>query len=192
MLLCVGGAMDKEKGFPKRKSTRLKNFDYSSEGAYFITICVRSRIHILSEIIKLNYPYADKTMGLSVGEGLAPPEFTVILKPCGEIVREQLRLIETRFPSVTVEDYVIMPDHIHAIIFLHENAGGASPSPTLDNVICAFKSLTSRICKQRLGIEGIFQRSSAEHIIRDAKDYEIRRNYIYTNPERWYYRSLNT
>jgi REP element-mobilizing transposase RayT len=73
--------------------------------------------------------------GIVVGEGLAPPEITVKLKPCGEIVKEQLQLIETRFPSVTVEDYVIMPDHIHAVIFLHGKAGGASPSPTLDDVV---------------------------------------------------------
>ena len=72
-----------------------------------------------------------------VGEGLAPPdvappEITVKLKPCGEIAKEQLQSIETRFPDVTIEDYVIMPDHIHAIIFLHEKTGGASPSPTLE------------------------------------------------------------
>ena len=81
----------------------------------------------------------EKTNRSAVGEGLAPPEITVKLKPCGEVVREQLQLIETRFLGVTVEDYVIMPDHIHAVIFLHGKAGGASPSPTLDDVICAFK-----------------------------------------------------
>ena len=170
--------MDKEKELPKRKPTRLKNFDYSSAGAYFVTICIRDRMNILSEI--------------AVGEGLAPPEITVKLKPCGEVVKEQLQLIEARFPSVTIEDYVIMPDHIHAVIFLHEKAGGASPSPTLDDVICAFKSLTSRSCKQKYGIEKMFQRSSAEHIVRDRDDYETRRMYIYENPMRWYYKHLKT
>ena len=135
---------------------------------------------------------ADKTGGIAEGEGLAPPEFTVKLKPCGEIVKEQLQLIEIRFQGVTVEDYVIMPDHIHAVIFLHRKAGGASPSPTLDDVICAFKSLTSRSCKQKYGIEKMFQRSSAEHIVRDREDYETRRKYIYENPKRWYYKYLNT
>ena len=67
-----------------------------------------------------------------------------------------------------------------------------SPSPTLDDVICAFKSLTSRICKQKYGIEKMFQRSYAEHIVRDREDYEIRRKYIYENPMRWYYKYLNT
>ena len=139
--------MDNDQKLPKRKSTRLKNFDYSSQGAYFITICVRDRMRIPSEIVKTDLTATDKTTGISVGEGLAPPEFTVKLKPCGKIAKEQLQLIETRFSSVTIEDYVIMPDHIHAVIFLHEKAGGASPSPTLDDVICAFKSLTSRSCK---------------------------------------------
>ena len=183
--------MDNDKDLPKRKSTRLKNFDYSSVGTYFVTICIRDRMQILSEIVRTDLTSADETIGIAVGEGLAPPEFMVKLKPCGEIVKEQLQLIETRFPSVTVEDYVIMPDHIHAVIFLHGKAGGASPSPTLDDVICAFKSLTSRSCKQKYGIEKMFQRSSAEHIVRDRDDYETRRKYIYENPKRWYYKYLN-
>ncbi|MBQ4599420.1 MAG: hypothetical protein IJB19_05875 [Clostridia bacterium] len=182
--------MDKENELPKRKPTRLKDFDYSTPGAYFVTICTRDRKHIFSEIVIPNAATTEVTNS-AVGEGLAPPEYGVKLKPCGEVVQEQLRSLETRFPSVTIEDYIIMPDHIHAILFLHEHAGGASPSPTLDGVLCAFKSLTSRICKQRYGIEKIFQRSSAEHIIRDREDYETRRKYIYENPMRWYYKYLN-
>ncbi len=184
--------MNNEKELPKRKPTRLKYFDYSSIGAYFVTICTRDRMQILSEIVKTNFITTGETKDSAVGEGLAPPEFMVRLKPCGEIVKKQLQLIENRFPSVTVEDYVIMPNHIHVIIFLHENAGGASPSPTLDDVICAFKSLTSRNCKRRFGIEKMFQRSSAEHIIRDMEDYETRRKYIHENPMRWYYDELYT
>ncbi len=183
--------MDNNEDLPKRKSTRLKDFDYSSIGAYFVTICVRDRMHILSEIVKTDLTATYKTNNSAVGEGLAPPEITVKLKPCGEIAKEQLQLIETRFQNVTVEDYVIMPDHIHAVIFLHEKAGEASPSPTLDDVICAFKSLASRSCKQKYGIEKMFQRSSAEHIVRDREDYETRRKYIYENPKRWYYKHLN-
>ena len=62
--------MDKEKELPKRKPTRLKNFDYSSAGAYFVTICIRDRMNILSEIVKTDLTATDKTNGLSVGEGL--------------------------------------------------------------------------------------------------------------------------
>ena len=199
--------MDKEKELPKRKSTRLKYYDYSSTGVYFVTICIRDRKQILSKIVKTVRLVTGETEifvvgeGLAppaqiaadqvVGEGLAPPEYAIKLKPCGEIVKEQLQQIENRFPSVSVKDYVIMPDHIHMILYLRKNAGGASPSPTLDDVICAFKSLTSRDCKRRYGIEKMFQRSSAEHIIRDREDYETRRKYIYENPKRWYYKYLN-
>ncbi len=180
-----------KKELPKRKSTRLKNFDYSTIGAYFITICTRDRLQILSEVVKTDFATTTETFNFAVGEGLAPPAFlkySIMLKPCGEVAKEQLQLIEKHFPSVTVKDFVVMPDHIHAIIFLHENAGGASPSPTLNDVICAFKSLTSRICKQKYGIERIFQRSSADHIVRDREDYETRRKNIYENPMRWYYK----
>ena len=64
--------MDKEKELPKRKPTKLKNFDYSSAGAYFVTICIRDRMHILSEIVKTDLTAADKTNRSAVGEGLAP------------------------------------------------------------------------------------------------------------------------
>ena len=183
--------MDKEKALPKRKSTRLKNYDYSSTGAYFVTICIQDRKQILSEIIKTTRPITDESGNSMVGEGPRSLAYSVRLKPCGEVVREQLKLIEQRFPSVSVKDYIIMPNHIHAILQKRKEAGGASPSPTLDDVICAFKSLTSRSCKRKYGVEKMFQRSYAEHIIRDMEDYETRRNYIYENPKRWYFKYLN-
>ena len=68
--------MDNENELPKRKSTRLKNFDYSSAGAYFVTICIRDRMHILSEIVKTDFAATNKTINDAVGEGLAPPVFS--------------------------------------------------------------------------------------------------------------------
>ena len=79
--------MDKEKELPKRKPTRLKNFDYSSAGAYFVTICIRDRMNILSEILKTDLTATDKTNGLSVGEGLAPPGFLCKYAPCGAVIK---------------------------------------------------------------------------------------------------------
>jgi REP element-mobilizing transposase RayT len=183
--------VNEEKELPKRKSTRLKNYDYSSTGVYFVTICTQDRKQILSEIIRVHQSFTDTSENSAVGEGLAPPVYIVNLKSCGEIVKEQLQQVEQRFPNVSVKDYVIMPDHIHVILYLRKETGGASPSPTLDDVICAFKSLISRVCKQKHGIEKIFQRSSADHIIRDREDYETRRKYIYENPKRWYYKHMN-
>ena len=181
--------MNKQSELPSRKPTRLRNFDYSSSGVYFVTICTQDRKQILSEVIKTNPTVAKQTNDFTVGEGLAPPEYSTKLKPCGEVAAEQLKMLENRFPTVSIEDFVIMPDHIHAIVFLHTSTGGASPSPTLNDVICAFKSLTSRICKRRYGIEKTFQRSYAEHIVRNWEDYDTRKNYIYENPARWYYKN---
>ena len=200
-----------ENTLPKRKSTRLRYFDYASKGAYFVTICTQERKQLLSEVF---LPYSQiypQTKCQPVGEGLAPPATfplfvpddavaKIQLKPCGEIAEKQLLLLEKRYPSVAILDYVIMPDHIHAIIFLNNdtieetnqsNAGGASPSPTLSEVICSFKSLTARACKQKYGVERMFQRSYAEHIIRDYKDYETRKAYIQQNPIRWYCKQLS-
>ena len=98
-----------EKELPKRKPTRLKNFDYSSAGAYFVTICIRARMNILSEIVKENLAATDKANGLAVGEGLAPPEFTVKLKPCDKVVKEQLQLIETRFQALRLKIMLLCP-----------------------------------------------------------------------------------
>ena len=168
-----------------RKPTRLKGFDYSSVGAYFVTICTGDRRRVLSEVVKTE---------LFVGEGLAPPAafptHSVKLLPCGQIAEKQLRLLEERFPNVSVEDYMIMPDHIHVIILLKEATGGASPPPTLNDVVCAFKSLTSRECKRQYGVETLFQRSFSEHIIRDETDYSVRKNYLRENPLRWYYKHI--
>ena len=189
-----------------RKPTRLQNFDYGTTGAYFVTICTQDRQRILSEIIKPNIPASNCSADFQpVGEGLAPP--AVRLTKIGEIVEEQLLSLEDRYSHVEIIDYVIMPDHIHAIIFLRGASGGASPSPTsyraqcdatvaesfkckpitLNDVVCAFKSLTSRDCKKQFGLSKLFQRSFYDHVIRDRNDYETRKKYIYENPIKWYY-----
>ena len=200
-----------ENTLPKRKSTRLRYFDYASKGAYFVTICTQERRQLLSEVFLPSSQIYPKTKCQPVGVGLAPPASfplfvpddvvtKIKLKPCGQIAEKQLLLLEKRYPSVAIWDYVIMPDHIHAIIFLNNdtieetnqsNTGGASPSPTLNDIICSFKSLTARACKQKYGVERMFQRSYAEHIIRDYKDYETRKAYIQQNPIRWYCKQLS-
>ncbi len=183
--------MNKEKELPRRKHPRLDNYDYSSAGAYFVTICTQDRRRVLSHV---------------VGRGLAPAgtpkiEYTSF----GEIAEKQLFLLEVRYPHLTIDKYVIMPDHIHAIMILdgkaaeaslchaakdvvctHESmAAGASPCPTIMDIVCAYKSLTSRECKKN-GFDGkLFQTSFYEHIIRGKEDYEEIAKYIYENPMRW-------
>ena len=78
-----------------------------------------------------------------------------------------------------------MPNHIHVIFVLLENTGGASPSPTISNIVCAFKSLCVRAAKAE-GFEGkLFQRSFYDHVIRGREDYEQIKRYIYENPQNW-------
>ena len=170
--------MDKEKELPKRKHPRLDNYDYSSAGAYFVTICTENRRCVLSRI---------------VGRGLAPAETTGIEYTLfGEIAEKQLFLLEDRYPYLAIDQYIIMPNHIHAIMILNGEAAGASPRPTITDIVCAYKSLTTRECKKN-GFEGkLLQTSFYEHIIRGREDYEEIARYIYENPTRWYYDELYT
>ena len=160
---------------PRRKNIRLKGYDYSSDGFYFITICSQNRRKILSEI---------------VGQGLAPAE--CILTNIGKIAGEQLLALESRYPTIKVHKYVIMPNHIHAIIAIDNTAAGASPRPTLSDVICAYKSTTSRLCKIAGYKEKLFQNSFYDHIIRGESDYREIWEYIDCNIEKWKYDALYT
>ena len=108
--------MNNKKELPKRKHPRLDNYDYSSAGAYFITICTKDRKCVLSRI---------------VGRGLAPAETKTEYTLFGEIAEKQLLSLEERYPHLVIEQYVIMPNHIHAILILKNKTAGASPRPTI-------------------------------------------------------------
>ena len=168
--------MDSKKELLKRKHPRLDSYDYSSAGAYFITICTENRKCALSRI---------------VGRGLAPAETIGIeYTTFGEIAEKQLLLLKDRYPYLEVDQYVIMPNHIHAIMVLSVEAAGASPRPTIKDIVCAYKSLTTIECKKK-GFDGkVFQTSFYDHIIRGREDYEDHLRYIYENPMNWYYDEL--
>ena len=154
---------------PKRKPTRLIGYDYSTSGAYFITICVKDKKQLLSKII--------------VGQGLAPAENQ--LTQYGNVAKEQIELLENRYNGIKIDKYVIMPNHIHILISC-EMPAGASPCPTISDIICAFKSITTRLCKkQGLNEKHLFQSSFYGHIIRGEKDYQKIWEYIDTNVIRW-------
>ena len=153
---------------PKRKPTRLADYDYSRDGAYFITICTHNRKNLFSNI---------------VGQGLAPAENK--LCPFGEIAERELKNIEKRYANIKIDKYIIMPNHIHAIIIIETKTAGASPCPTLSDVVCAFKSITTRKCHLINKNQKIWQTSFHDHIIRDKCDYLKIWNYIDTNPQKW-------
>ena len=155
---------------PKRKPTRLKKYDYSTPGAYFVTICVKDRKQLLSKII--------------VGQGLAPAENH--LTDFGTIAKEQIENLENRYQGIKIDKYVIMPNHIHILISNYDVTAGASPCPTISDIICAFKSITTRKCKTiGLNQQHLFQSSFHDHIIRNENDYKKIWEYIDTNVKRW-------
>lgn len=153
----------------QRKPTRLSDYDYSTPGAYFLTICTHEKRCILSDIV--------------VGEQLAAPETS--LTEIGQIVEDQIQSLPVRFPNLTVDNHVIMPNHLHLLLTLSEAAGEASCSPTVVSVIQVLKSQTARLCSQRFGIKPLWQRSFHDHVIWGENDYREIWTYIENNPAKW-------
>jgi len=99
-------------------------------------------------------------------------------------------MLEQRYSFLKVDKYVIMPNHIHLLLILENGAAGASPRPTVTDIICAYKSLTTRECKKVYDTGKVFQTSFYEHIIRNCDDYNETVKYIHENPMRWFYDEL--
>ena len=151
---------------PERKIIRLQNYDYSSSGAYFITICTQNHAQILSNI---------------VGDGAHDVPKTS-LTDIGKIVDKYI-ISTNNIPDITVDKYVIMPNHIHIILIVDTNGTSKAPSPT-NNVISHAVSTLKRFVNKEIGYN-VFQRSFYDHVIRDEEDYLSIWNYIDTNPHKW-------
>ena len=156
---------------PKRKHPRLKRYDYSLPGFYYVTIHTDAPSVVLSK----------------VGRGLAPAAAQVRLTKLGEIARDQLLALGRRFVNVRVNQYVIMPTHIHMILELTAQTAGASPRPTLSDVVCTYKSLTTRLCNREFQTPGkkLFQTSFYETVLRNEAAYREAWQYIENNPAKW-------
>ena len=144
-----------------RKRNRLEDYDYSQNGAYFITICTRERRKILSEI---------------VGD-----DAHIVPKAYGRIAEKYI------CNAPEVEKYVIMPDHIHMIIRLDNGSMWAStPTGTkgtqskVATIVRSIKTLTTK----EIGAS-VFQRSYYDHVIRNQQDYNAVWEYIENNPRKW-------
>lgn len=137
-----------------RRSIRLKNHDYSTPGAYFITVCTFNRELLLEEA--------------QVRQ--------VILNAWSDLPR--------RFPSVQLDEFIVMPNHVHGIIFL---TGAASSAPTLGKVVRAFKSLSAIEANEALKRRSrlFWQRGYYERVIRNEDELNAVRQYIRDNPLKW-------
>lgn len=135
------------------------SWNYSSRGVYFVTFVVHRRLRILSSIV----------------------EGTVQLTRAGEVVEECLRQIPRIHPGVQLERFVVMPDHVHTLLWLD------NPLTSLDQILGAFKSVTARQINKLLGRagRGIWQRSYHDRIVRTRRELHAVRRYIDDNPARW-------
>ena len=152
--------------FAQRKINRIPEYDYSQNGAYFVTICTHERRKSLSDI---------------VGDGFPVP------KPCRMIAEEMIRRISVKYPKVSVDRYVIMPDHIHLLLRIDRDLRTGNPSPTLGNIIGWYKYQVTKEINLLLGQQGekVFQSSYYDHVIRNQQDYNQVWEYIESNPRKW-------
>lgn len=157
--------------FPNRRSIRLKGYDYSLDGTYFVTICTQDRKCMFGEIV-------NDTVGATRGS----PVYMKLNK-FGLIVNDVLNSLPNHHP-MELKTYQIMPNHIHFIIDL---SGGSRPAPTLGNIVGLFKSeCTKRIRRISNNPEMcIWQRNYYEHIVRDEGDLNRIQEYIQNNPINW-------
>ena len=165
-----------EQELPKRKPTRLKNFDYSTAGAYFITVCTKNRREILSR----------------VGADVLGGPNGVALLPYGKIAEKYIRQFSEFYENITIDQYVIMPDHVHIVLFVENGGSPRTSTPTRQTAsVSHFVSTLKRFCNKEYG-ENVWQRGFYNHVIRGQEDYEEIVKYILENPARCYYGKLYT
>ncbi len=142
----------------KRKQLRLESYNYNSNGCYFVTICTKDKKPILSKI---------------VGDDAH------IVPKSGKIVDKYINHINMVYNNISVENYIIMPNHIHLLIFIDEYKNGTmwASSPTkLGTVVRSLKTMVTK----EIGYS-IWQRSYYDEIIRDEKHFQSVWNYIEFN-----------
>ena len=160
-----------------RHSIRLRGYDYSQEGAYFVTLCAYNRDSLFGDIVD--------------GE--------MELNELGMMATNEWKQLGQRFVSVRLDSSVVMPNHIHGIIRLVQiltvgaglalpgNRGAASGAPTLGDVIRTFKSISAIRINRLLSRTGqpVWQRNYYEHVIRNEKSLRAIRHYVRMNPSNW-------
>lgn len=147
-----------------RHTIRLREYDYSNEGLYFVTICTQDKRCLFGHII-------DNAM---------------VLNEVGKIIQQTLESLPERFDNIRIDNYVIMPNHIHAILVIMKQVEGC----TVGQIVGTFKSLSYRRISDKynekgMGLGKLWQRNYYEHIIRNSGAYDKITDYILSNPERW-------
>ena len=149
-------------------SARMQGWDYRSPGAYAVTICVLGRVCCLGEVV----------------------EGSVALSPFGVIAGEEWQRIPDIHPHVVLDDWIVMPDHVHGILILQGERGGSfTPgclaAGTLGAVVGQFKKRSTKRIRARRRPDFTWQERFFDQVLRDDEDLERYRRYIRENPNRW-------
>lgn len=164
----------------RRKINRLQEFDYSQNGAYFVTICTSERQCIFWN--NTNNDFEEWLDNAYVGANRVRPS-KYELSEYGQIVDSAIMDIPNVYQNINVDKYVIMPNHVHMIISIHGDNkinGRTWFAPTISRII---KQTKGRITKQ-IGFP-VWQKSFYDHIIRNQADYDRVWQYIGGNPMKW-------
>lgn len=155
----------------KRKSNRLPMFDYSQNGAYFITICTKDKQKIF---------WIDDKSQNSVGADIIRPHDK--LNDLGLIVECAIEQITEYYPNTMIDKYVIMPNHVHILMRIENDEfnGRIISAPTISIIIGQMKRWVSKQISYP-----IWQKSFHDHVIRNELDYRRIWQYIDTNPTKW-------
>jgi REP element-mobilizing transposase RayT len=143
---------------PERKRNRIPKYDYATPNSYFVTICTHQRQCIFGTVEQLN--------------------------GFGQIAKELLVRIPQHFPNASVDKYVIMPNHIHAIITLH--AVSPDIQKDLSVILGQYKAAVSQRLHKVFPNKTVWQKSFYDNVIRSEKGYQAAWRYIDENPVRWY------
>jgi putative transposase len=154
---------------PNRCSVRLREYDYAQPGVYFVTICAFERRKLFGRLV----------------------EFEVELSPVGRIVKDCWSSIPSMLSFVELDVVTIMPDHLHAILWIQNDryrGSSSSDSGSLGRIINFFKGACTRTLKRdsSCNIERLWQRNYHEHVVRNQEDLDRIREYILDNPVRSY------
>ena len=162
---------------PKRKPLRLRGFGYNGTGTYFITVCTHGHQCLFGTIFPVGAIHESPGTALS---------------PAGTIAERYILQLSERFPEVTLDSYVVMPNHIHLLMTVsspEERAIRESPlrgeRSRLSKIVGYLKMNVSRDIRKTLSLSEIWQRGYHDHIVRDEADFLRIWTYIENNPLKW-------
>lgn len=159
----------------------MRGYDYSQDNLYFVTNCVKGMVCCLGAIVPIASAAESNEIDLSKSNKI------MVLNKYGEIVRDRLLWLTIQYPYVVLVNYVVMPNHVHAIIEIDSLrvTDKTIKIKSLSSLFGAFKTTSSKLIHQAGFSDFAWHRSFHDHIIRNDKSFRNISNYIDQNPSNW-------